>query len=661
MRFDAVTANIKRKHIFPSSLKEVTTQNSILKDGSVHCRKGLICEKEKLVFKRDNNWALDMSFICTDCYIYFNGHYGRVVISVADNLMGNISYNMRLVFSDGKTTDIGAIDFTRASYDIFGYPESFTVFSGAPTFGCGIYFITRQVYGGDYPDFIRVMELSKEFDNWILIDSSDIYSPAVLGYGRGESYHNAAPFGEPLRLPDPVMPESKNLLGAGFKAYYTSDSASYAFALPYTTLDNELVKCEFVLGRKNYVWKIFSDCTSSDAVSIDGKKITMHCDRSTGRVHFTDVSTVWAPPYTGELNNLCFTAHKTVEGHSLKVASMTKCCRLDGDAMTEGSNISVFYASSLYPSQIVTNSPHNPLYFPESGQITLGEASKEITRLIIKDRQLIAFKENEMYSADIKPLNGKSEIVSSLKAAENSGVYPISFKKAVNLISSPLPKSIALLGSDIIYASPDGNIYKVSGNTSYKTEKLYGFELSVTAKSFALIYDGVYLLIDNKNALMIEKNNDVYTYGEWNFPAKILNGFSYLGDTVLFAEYFENNEYFIYPMMFSGNTDHTLKIYGNTISLSSHPIKAGCTVPLFEKSPERKRLFSIRANGKGSELLLTVCDRNKPLVRTKGCFKNNSSYFLCGCYTTEPIAKLNFSGGFVLDSLAVEYKSLNKL
>lgn len=661
MRFDPVKANVKRKHISPSSLKEITTQNSLLKDGRIHCRKGLLCEKENLVFKRDNNWALDMSFICTDCYVYLKGNYGRVVISVADNLMGNISYNMRLVFSDGRTTDIGTIEFTRASYDIFGYPASFTVFSGAPTFGCGIYFIARQVYGGDYPDFIKVMELSKELDNWILIDSSDIYSPAVLGFGRGESYHNAAPFGEPLKLPDPVMPESKNLLGTGFKAYYTSDSASYAFALPYTELDNELIKCEFVFGRKSYVWKIFSDYTSSDAISIDGKKIAMHCDRSTGRVHFTDGSNGWAPPYTGELNTLCFTAHKTVEGHSLKVASMTRCCRLDGDAMTEGSNVSVFYASSLYPSQIVANSPHNPLYFPESGQTTLGEASKEITRMIIKDRQLIAFKDNEMYSADIKPLNGKSEIVSSSKAAENSGVYPISFKKAVNLISSPLPKSIALLGGDIVYASYDGNIYKVTGNTTYKTEKLCDSHLSVTGESFALIYDGVYLLTNDNHALMIEKNNNIYTCGEWSFPAKILNGFSYLSNTVLFAEYFDNNEYLIYPMSFSGNTDHTLSICGDTISLSSHPIKASCTIPLFEESPERKRIFAIRADGEGSELLLTVCDRNKPLVRIKGCFNNGSSYFLCGCYATKPTAKLSFSGGSVLDSVAVEYKGLNKL
>lgn len=654
MRFDTLTSALKRKYITPADANTAEFKNCIIKNKGVKSRCGLYAEKEKQIFKRDNNSALETSFICTDCYVYLGGKYGRVAVTVTDNLIDNIIYNMRLIYTSGDTVDIGSIEFTRVTYDLFGYPDTFTVFRGEPTVGCGIYFIARQVYGGGYPDFIRVMELSEELDSWSLIDSSQIYFPTVLANGRGESYHSAVYGEKQLELPDPVMPESKNLLGAGFKAYYTADSASSVFFLPYDELDNDLIGCEFSYGDGVYVWKIYADSNLSEAVSVNGESVIMYCDRTAGKIYFaTDSDSAWKPPYTGALNNLSVTAYKTVVGHSLRVASMSSCCRLDGDSMTDGSNVTVFYGSRLYPSVTVSNSPTHPLYFPEEGQLTLGEASKEITRLLIKDRQLIAFKENEIYSAEIKQYELSSE--------ENTGVYPLTFKKGVSLIAAPLSRSIALLEGDIIYTSAAGGIYRITGNGTYKTEKLGDCQIAADDQSASLVYDGVYLLINGTSAQTVQNTASGFVFGEWSFPERVLNGFSYLGEAVLFAEFDENDEYIIYPVVFKGDKDYSLITDGTAFTVTASSVKASYRLSVLGATHSRRRIFHIRADGKGNDVDLALYDKDLLLLRRGGYFKNGCAYFQCGAYATEPTVQFSFSGDTLIEGLAVEYKNLNKI
>ncbi len=650
MRFDAVTSALKRKYISFSDFKTAQLKNCIIKNGAVKSRKGFYAEKEKQIFKRENNSALEMSFICTDCYIYLDGKYGRVAVSVADNLMNSIVYNMRLIYANGDVVDIGAIEFTRATYGLFGYPDTFTVFRGEPTVGCGVYFIARQVYGGDYPDFIRVMELTKELDRWVLIDSSQIYAPTVLANGRGENYHYATIGERALDLPDPVMPESKNLLGAGFKACYTADSASSGFLLPYSGLDNDLIRCEFSCGGENYIWKIYADCDSSESVSVNGTSVIMCCDRTTGRVSFiTESGLNWTPPYTGTLNNLTMLAYKTVEGHALRVASMSGCCRLDGDAMTKGSNVTVFYGSRIFPSVVAVNSPTNALYFPEGGQYMLGEASKEVSRMLIKDRLLVAFKEKELYLAEIKPYD------------KSTGVYPLSFKKALSLTAAPLPQSIALLEGDIIYASTQGGFYRITGSGSFKTERLGDCLPEVCEQSSAVIYDGVYLLINGTSAQTVQRVENGFAFGEWSFPERVVSCFSYLDEVVLFAEFSQNDEYLIYPALFKGDKDYTIATDGTNFAVAEHPVAASCRISVFGAAANRRRIFRIRADGTGENLVLALYDKETHLLFQRGTFKNRSVYFQCGTYTTEPTVQLSFSGDTVIEGLAVEYKILNKI
>ena len=103
---------------------------------------------------------------------------------------------------------------------------------------------------------VSVRELSFETGSWDLLSESDIYTPTVLEFGRGEHYHFAEIQGRELNLPSPTLPERKNLLGPRFTARYTTDGASFGFTLPYSALDESVISARLSLKGKTYEFKI---------------------------------------------------------------------------------------------------------------------------------------------------------------------------------------------------------------------------------------------------------------------------------------------------------------------------------------------------------------------------------------------------------------------
>lgn len=656
MRFENISASSpKKSYILPQNAQNITLKNCLLKDGSIKVREGLFCDTDTQIFRRDNTVA-EMSFICTDCYLYLDGRYGRVAVSVSDNLMGNIVYNMRLVFADGDVQDIGIIEFTRTSADQMGYPVSFTVFRGKATTGCGIYFISRQVYGGDIADFVRVMELNSSMDRWSLLSDSEIYKPILLANGRGEKYHSAQPLGEFLKLPDPVNPESPNLLCGGFYAYYTSDSASNKFMLPSKNLDNTSVICEVTVGDNIYKWVVPEGCLTSEMIEAEGQEVSVLCERDTGLVAFyKSDGSEWAPPYTGKMNGIRVTAYKTDADDVIKVASMSSCLRLDGNTTSDGSGITAFYGSVLHPSAVILNSPDAPLYFPKSSQYLLGETVQKTEKLEVIGNHLFAFKENEVYSARVNQYKGVSQKVTDIGAEENTGAYSLTFRKEITLTQKPNIQSIAVLGGNIIYVSLSGEIWRVSGTSSFKAEKIGSIEQT---QGFAVICRDTYLLVDGNTATSMQITDKGCILGKWHFPENITAGISYLGNTALFAELFQGNEYIIYPLRFCGDTDTRLCIENGLVSVAEKKIDAGCRIGLFLPSYAKRRIFKVRADGQGEQINLTLYDKDNRLLSRKGAFLKGSAYFLCGCHSLMPEAVFDFAYGTEIDGIAVEYKEL---
>ena len=119
----------RRKYItFSEGDENLILENCFLENGNIVSRKGLEATGSDVFVKSDMS-VEEMSFIDTDCYLYFGKKYGRVTVSVSDNLTDNIIYNIRLVCSDGSVENLGQIIFSRVTYEQFGVPDSFTVSS----------------------------------------------------------------------------------------------------------------------------------------------------------------------------------------------------------------------------------------------------------------------------------------------------------------------------------------------------------------------------------------------------------------------------------------------------------------------------------------------------------------------------------------------------
>ena len=116
----------------------------------------------------------------------------------------------------------------------------------------GIYFLCRRVYE-ESEDFISIREYNAEEERWVMLTDSSIYSPTLLEYGRGESYHLATVEGNPLQFPSPTLPEAKNLLSPRFTSRFTTDGMSIGFTLPLMNLDDELISATLKLGGKAYL------------------------------------------------------------------------------------------------------------------------------------------------------------------------------------------------------------------------------------------------------------------------------------------------------------------------------------------------------------------------------------------------------------------------
>ena len=81
--------------------------NCVNSGGKIESRKGFYTRAEDSVFKSYYADAFDMSFVLTDCYLFLDGKYGRIAVSITDNLMDSITYNMMLICTDKTTIPLG--------------------------------------------------------------------------------------------------------------------------------------------------------------------------------------------------------------------------------------------------------------------------------------------------------------------------------------------------------------------------------------------------------------------------------------------------------------------------------------------------------------------------------------------------------------------------
>ncbi len=630
--------------------------NCTRKDRSISVRKGLRATGHRVYTHFDSN-PFDTYLEMTDCYIYDEGELARVAIIKEENFYSYITFRIKLIFTDGRVKDLSEVTFSRTDYNLFGRPESFTVFSGEPTIGSGIYFMARRVYeGGFAQDNAIIYELSDDKTMWRMLSQSDFYSPTLLANGRGNAYRAAELAMGNFEFPSPVYPQSANLLSGGYKAYFTADSYSYYFKLPHPCTQ-DFVACRFNHYGIRTDW-IFYYGENYATAEFDGQKITAVLSREEGSITFKGENSLDYPlPYDGSLNNLLIEATAAKKNGDILVASKKGAVQIDAGLMSEGSAVTAFWGGWLHPAAVVFNSPLSPLYFPADELQIIGEESTPVLKLAVCTDSLVAIRRESIYTSPIKGVTLPSaEPATSSGAGTDYLHIDRRFETAVTLQAPPLEKSIVSVGSKVYFVDDTGKI--TSFSKQGKSLSYHG-QAQVSPFGFGIVIDGNYGYICEKTVFFATKDED----GEeiWQLPETMEGGFTFLGKTVLVGHYYKSLEGMFFTATFTGTEDTHFSLLGDAIKQTPLPPKASIELPLFEGLSRARKLFAVRVDACADNLTvgLTADGRCHPDERFYMSGENN--YILCGDVARSAGLTLTAEGNALIKGVSYEYREMNKM
>ena len=506
---------------------------------------------------------------------------------------------------DGTVWDTAEIAFSRASDSEFYIPKSMVFFKGKPIAGGGIFAFASLVNTEDFSQTeSRIYEIDISFSSWEIC--TDYYVPTVYINGRGNGYEIAADSNQAY-TGTPKMLEKLNILNGMFYAYFSSDSRSSSFQLPYSNLADQKVSCRFYYSLSDYVeWIIPSGAVSAKA-SYGEVEITMNVNRQKGIVYFTVPAGDYEIPMISyqNANNLRFTATKPVNYDINDICESTLCFSDNSKTLLASRNI-IFEADC-----------GNPLYFPADSAVSIGEDDSYITAFAGLKEKIIAFKKEEMYSLSVnvgKALNSTSLL------ADNDSVFFDNDTIEISRISAVCGTQhmSSVIGNDntVFWKGTDGYIYglqKSSQNIVCISQKINGFidgNINLSSKTFGLKLDGRYLFITDKNALLFEspETNSIsaenISWYYWEFPdcIKFTGIFHMYGrpclictntqDLINFTAFLDGDS----DVILSGNIfdPETAEI---TINSEIHTVKIsmGC-----DNTPKKVRAVSLRTTAENA-------------------------------------------------------------
>ena len=638
--------------------------NFLFKNGEIFSRKGMITDETRKMFQFDGRAYATV--ISTDTYIFYEGKRANVVIVREWEDIEDIYkvYRFKLVFADGKSKDIGSIDFSGFSPGTSAEPTSYVIYSGKSVRGGGLFFIVNKHYQKTNTNVVGIYEISSDFSQWIPLENKDMYAPTIFFNGQGESNYIAL-FNDPnLKLPTPQFLESKNLLTGAFKSYFTTDGYSFAFSLPYDNLTGEVITCGYNLNEETYLeWSIKEGHSiSSEIMLIEGEEVVLRCDRAKGRMVFTKPSgELFHLPKFSMINNLWFKAYKSNENDALKVASMSVIQTFPGKSNYSAMN--VVGGSRLSPSEILWFDSNNPLYFPDSCRTNLGDIKEKILALSIIKGNLLAFSETKLYKGKFVSTDGYNlkGILAGVKGSGNIKDSSVTFDLIGELPDTPVVKTIKQINGKIFFGGKNGGVYcfgeggnsftQISPKGSFENIK---FAVSDTENYMLFTEDSCFVLADTQN---LKKS----LWYEQKYPVKILGGANVDSSAICFAS--PSGEYapFLYNFSLNDEKDAFFVANENEYKLQQREIESLLELELSEESFSKNRFVRLKTDAKSYKAAHIV-------------LKNGEIPFYCGTVSdlsdgidlssggvfSKLQAFVKFYGAFNLKGLCYFYRKLKK-
>lgn len=508
----------------------------------------------ELIFDSENTYNVYDHTVFTDCYYYKDGQKGRVFIIVDDDETTNVVFYFFIMWSGGEKQSIGKIYFTRASETTFGVPESFTLYKGKATRGCGLYLLVRLVYDNGQEDFVRMYELSSDMKKWEYVYVNDYYIPTILAFGRGNKYYLAEEADKRISFSKPIRPESENILTDVFFAYYTTDGYSSTFELPHKDISNDAIHCVYSNLTNEYTFSIDSGKSQSSVVVIDSKNYKFCCNRALGNLYFTDdKGAKTALPFVGVENNLQITASRKENNDLIKLGAMSKSMQVPAGREGKIGQTVIFYGNVLDEGgKVCWINSENPLYFPKNCTATPGDLSNKLEGGYTFNGKLYMYDQENLYSASVRTAESSdlSLILKGISSINKVDYDSFTFNQAIRLPQEILNDTVMVFENKVLFAGKGGGIYEHSGSIKRITD----LSKEKFSPLFAVSYKGGYLLCGHREAYYYDLLSKRLSL--WDFAAEMMGGFSFSDDCILFAKCLcQQNRTLIYPLRFEGNLD----------------------------------------------------------------------------------------------------------
>ncbi len=327
--------------------------------------------------------------------------------------------------------------------------------------------------------------------------NNEAYVPCVLIGGEGVKQLTDPPStaGTPY--------EGRNMLTDKFTAKYTTTGTGIVFHFPYTDLDeNQPVTISISYLNGGVVDYVIPARATECGYGSNGLK--PHVDRKKGIFYFLAEEGGLTPPLPGFANNMTVSASKAwTATEKSRIASMSFAAWLGGSQA--GCDSRQFISGSPeHPNRIYWSGQGQPLYFPETNYVAVGDINQAITAFGKQDGMLVIFKEREIYSLSrpegtVSAEKVDGQLVQAVTAT--SDYFPLT--QLHGQVGCTAPHSVVLCGNRLCWADGKGSVYTLIGDSVGYTVRelstliapaLREHSKAAWAEATAVVFRGYYLL-----------------------------------------------------------------------------------------------------------------------------------------------------------------------
>ena len=579
-------------------------ENVWFQNGKLVTRPGFVSDSNKIIDTQYYGSIGRHNFIITDIMFNHNGSQKKIIYEYFYYDLSGYVICVYLLSPSGSITNLGYLYFARLNDEVFYIPDNVTFYVGKPQNGGGIFAMVslKNETNPDEKEY-RIYEINSALDNWDVV--SGYYIPTVYINGRGNAYDLASQTSNATFKGTPMEVESLNLLNGSFYAYFSSDSYSYSFRLPFSNLANESVICRIYSTPEKYTEWIIPAGLTTDKQPFLSTEVTAHLDRAKGIVYFTVPAGNFNVPSMSLYaeNNIRFMA--TVNFPDLKSEVISSTC-----VATDNSRI--VFSGGIAKNKIFYTKYDNPLYFPRNTDDYVGFSDSEVLNLTAADGKIFAFKNNGIYSLSLR--KGKSINKTEL-LSDNYGMFFKNDSFDIKCIDEKVGcnniKTIGYSDGNLYWLGTDRKLYSMtkSGNIQNISSFIQPMLDKISYQDYyngSLTCFGEHCLLSfGTKAFIIDmKTFSVYS---WTLPDvyKIVQGVSLNEKTFFLLENTDFNRFFIATLQ--EGEDKLISNY----NVTTYEIESEITTPRF-------RLCGLDEKARIKNVVLQLDSFAKTEIRIKG-------------------------------------------